>query len=400
MKRKLFCIFLVLVGAAVIAGTILLSLGRPEEADASAVYALIILSVITIIAAAASMSEPYIFEMTERERTLLWVYRAVNIVSILVCFAFIVIMFFLTGYYSDFVLPNAVLLIFPAAASMIVAALNLRVRPPIVRRNIIKVAVTLLISAGLIFVYASCMPKYAIEDGIKILHTDEEFAQKDVYYPAFFAPGEPNGYIYRVVDYSYDELIGSNPFYRELFEYYCDSYGYDANGLHDVKGYIIFNPATGAFAYVRTKEQDLTFSPGDWPEFNWNFMQDRDKQHATVLNLYFREWYPAMNMYADDVNPMLTVSSNEWDSKIVDVMYPHNFPEDEARAFLRSIGEEELKTKLLKQLNDLDQVVVFDKKEDGTLGLTIKGTKGKTVEVYFFGIDIATYQDGEIVLKL
>ncbi len=81
-------------------------------------------------------------------------------------------------------------------------------------------------------------------------------------------------------------------------------------------------------------------------------------------------------------------------------MYPNSYPEDEAWTFLGSIGEEALKTKLLKQLNDLDQVVVFDKKEDGTLGLTIKGTKGKTVEVYFFGIDIATYQDGEIVLKL
>ena len=52
MKRKLLCIFLMLAGAAVIAGTILLSQGRSEYADGSPVDTLILLSVVTIAAAA------------------------------------------------------------------------------------------------------------------------------------------------------------------------------------------------------------------------------------------------------------------------------------------------------------------------------------------------------------
>jgi hypothetical protein len=95
-----------------------------------------------------------------------------------------------------------------------------------------------------------------------------------------------------------------------------------------------------------------------------------DGRHGAVLNLYFREWWPDDTASSDLKNPMLSVSSSEWDANMEDVTYPRNFPEDEARAFLKSLGEEELKIKLLKKINELGSAVVLDKKEDNTLDLT------------------------------
>jgi len=89
----------------------------------------------------------------------------------------------------------------------------------------------------------------------------------------------------------------------------------------------------------------------------------------------FREEYGMSETFCAD--------SGEWDAKLKDVMYPHNFPEDEARAYLQSIGEETLKTKIFEQINELDSKF-----------------KDMTIEVYFFGIDTAAYKNGEIELKV
>jgi hypothetical protein len=371
-----------LAGATTIVGSIILSQGI-YRSDTSPLYSLIILSVLTIAAAGWYMNrEPDRPEVSGRERVLLLAFRTVNILAMLVCFAFVVIMFFLTDYYPDAVLRNVYLLIIPATVSIVVAALNLKIHPPIRVRNIAKSALALIIAVVLCFVYINDMPKYSIDDGIRILRSDEEFAQKDVFYPSCGSTGEPPLYVYRFgSDPVYDELSGSNLFYCDSYEYYCDSYSYDVNGLHDVKGYIIFNPITGAYEYMRTHEQDQAFSPGELPEFDWNYMKDTDGQHSAVLNLYFREWYPFSEAFSGGWNLILSVSSDKWDEKLKDVMYPHNFPEDEARVFLQSMGEEALKTKLLKNNG------------------WYRYLKDGTIEIYFFGIDIATYQNGEIILK-
>lgn len=83
------------------------------------------------------------------------------------------------------------------------------------------------------------------------------------------------------------------------------------------------------------------------------------------------------------MNRRFSAGSGDWDAKVNEIMYPHSFPEDEARAFLKSMGEETLESKLLEQIDSL-------------------GTKLKdeTIEVYFFGMGIATYQNGEIAVKL
>jgi hypothetical protein len=336
-------------------------------------------------------------EATKRERIFLQVFRAVGILAILVCLAFVIIMLFLTRYYTNW-MSNIFPLMALAVVGIGVAALNLKVRPPIIGRGIAKVAVALVIAASLLFVYLNYMPKYSLKDGANMLSSNEEFAQKDVFYPALHSLGEPDGYIARFGDPLYDQFFGANPFYDELHEFHCDSYSYDADGLHVIKGYIIFNPATGAYEYMRTQNQDRSFKPGEWPEFNWNFMEDEDRQHDAVLNLYFREWYFSDSLAAKS-NPMLSVSSGEWDANMKEVIYPHNFPEDEARTFLKSIDEEALKTKILEQIKEMDSTVVLQN-EDNTAGLAVIHTIDKTIEVFFFDIDIATYQNGEIVLKI
>lgn len=83
------------------------------------------------------------------------------------------------------------------------------------------------------------------------------------------------------------------------------------------------------------------------------------------------------------LNREFSASSGEWDAKLRDVMYPHNFPEEEARAFLRNMGAETLKAKLLEQLTGIDSEF-----------------EGGTVEIFFYGIGIAAYKDGQITLKL
>ncbi len=109
-------------------------------------------------------------------------------------------------------------------------------------------------------------------------------------------------------------------------------------------------------------------------------MVDKEGRHDAVLNLYYREWWGMYKIYP--VLDRIPVGSGEWDAKIKDILYPHSFPEDEARAFLQSMGEEPLKAKLLEEINDLGS-----KYQD------------KTIDLFFFGFDIGTCQNGEIVLK-
>ncbi len=373
MKKTLLCIFLMLAGAAVIAGAILLSLGRYEYFDASPACTLVFLSIVTIAAAAFHIKSPDAPEVSEREKAILRAFRAVSVLAILADLVFIVIMFFLTRYYDHGLfrhLHNVLPLMVLAIVGVAAAALNLKGRPPFIGRDIAKAAAALVITAALCFVYINYMPKYSHDDGLNILLSDKEFAQKDI-----VGSDETTSR-----DFGYTELFGGNPFYNDLYAYHCDSFGYDAGGLHITKGCILFNPATGAYEYMHTEDQDKTYSPGDWPEFNYYFLQDKDGQHNTAINLYFREWWwgpwggpievSAMNFYFSGGN-------DELGAKLKDAKYPHNFPEDEARAFLRSMGEERLKAKLLE---------------------LIKGNQ--TVEVYFFGIDIATYRNGEITLKI
>ena len=392
MKRKLLCIFFMLVGAAALVGTILLSFKRSEYADASPVITLIILSIATMAVAEWYMNrEPYTNQVSGREKAILWAFRAVNILATLVCLTFVVLLWFLTRDYTNW-MKNVWPLMVLAAAGITAASLGLKDRPPInIERGITKAAVALLISTLLVLAYVNELPKYSLNDGINMLRSKQENADKDVY---DFDIRLADSYIIRGA--GDNESFGPNPFLSLLYEYGCDSVNYNTNGLQIKKGYIHCNPANGANEYLRTQEQDLVFSPGEWPEFSWHFLNDRDGQHNAVLNLYFRQ---LEKEYPDTDNLMFTVGADEWDVKLKDTLYPHNFPEDEARSFLQSIGEEELKAKLLKQINDMAQAVVIGKKEGGTLGLVVTGTKGKTVEVYFFGIDIATYQNGEIVLK-
>ena len=384
MRRKLVCIFFMLVGAAIIAGTLFLLPGRFRNNDMSPFYSLIILSVLTIAAAGWYMNrESDRPEVSGHERSQLLAFRAVNILSMLICLVFIIIMYFLTGHYPDAVLRNVYLLIIPATVSIILAALNMKVYPSITIRDITKTSIAFVIAVVLCFVYINDMPKYSIDDGISILRSDEKFAQKDVFYPSYGSTGEPPVYVYRFgCDPVYDELSGSNLFYSDSYEYYCDSYSYDGDGLHDVKGYIIFNPITGTYEYMRTQEQDQAFSSGVWPDFDWNCIQDTDGQHNAVLNLYFREWYPFSEEISGGWNLILSVGSDEWDSRLKDVMYPHNFPEDEALVFLRNMGEEALMTKVLEIIN-----------------VTDSDLEDNTIEIFFFGIDIAAYKNGEIVMK-
>jgi hypothetical protein len=96
---------------------------------------------------------------------------------------------------------------------------------------------------------------------------------------------------------------------------------------------------------------------------------------------YSRARFYLSELYAKIIG--ISSGSGEWDAKMKDVMYPHNFPEDEALTLLRSMGEETLKTKILEQID-----------------WSFSKFKDKTIEVFFYGIDIATYQNGEITLKL
>lgn len=385
MKRKLICNFIMILGAVIFAGTILFPPIIFINDDKSAFYALIIISVLMIIYAAwYKNTKPESIQLCGRDKVFLRALRTVNILAILVCFAFVVIMNFLTSYYPDVVLRNVYLLIIPATVSIFVAMLSLKVQPPIRLWNIAKSAFALFIAVALSIIYVNDIPKYSIEHGINILRSDEEFAQKDVFYPAFdstrYHPVYQDMYVSNPVlnDSSLNDL-----FYHDFYLYYCDSYSFDEDGLHDIKGYIIFSPITGENEYIRTQVQDQVFGSREWPLFDWNIMRHRYGQKSAVLNLYFREWHPLSECFSGGWHLDISVSNGEWDSRLKDVLYPHNFPESEALSFLQSIGEEELKTKLLAQINEPSLEC-----------------KDKTVEVYFFGIDIATYQNGEIVLKL
>lgn len=428
MKSKVLCIFLMLAGIAVIVGLILFSLGRSGIGDTITFYTPILLSLVTIAAAAFHMNEPdeasggkkallgsifivsiaaailvslsfIVFspkpiffilvaitvatwfrrvkdkpdepEVTRRGMVFLRVFRAVSILAILVCLAFLVIMFFLMRDLSFLLhMQNVRPLIGLPLAGITVAALSLKLRAPVSGRGIgraarcVPIVVAVTITAALGFIYLNYLPKYSWEDGENMLRSDEKFAQKDV-----FIDG-------RVEDWGEPGSFGFNPFYAILYRFNCDSYGYDAGSLHIEKGYILFNPATGAHEY--TLEEEQTYSPGDWPSlfFSSSLIYEEDGQHDAVLNLYFREPWGNGEGWWDKS------SSGEWNKKMKAVMVPHNFPEDEAREFLRSMGEEALKTKLLEQINSLGS-----KFED------------MTIEVFFFGIDIGTYHDGEIVLK-
>ncbi len=395
MRRKLICIFFILVGIAAFTGTILLSLGRYEYADISPVLTLLILSIATVVAAARRIqdnpNEPEV-EVSGRDAVYLRAFRAGGILAILACLAFIVAMLFVT---RDYALMQNVLLLMALAAAGIVAALqSLVVRPPIVRWDIVKFVAALVIAASLGFVYVNYMPKYSWEDGMNMLRSDEEFSQKDVFYPDVHNLWSAIGVFPRYDDYT-KSLFGGNPFYKGLFQYLCASYGYDADGLQIMRGDIIFNPATGACEYEHKQEWDRTYSPGEWPDFNsgtmgnyqelnWNFMCDKDGQHDAVLNLFFRESCN-LESYIYQGNKTFT-ASDEWDSMMKDVMYPHNFPEDEARAFLKSLDKEALKTKFFEQIT--------------LLGPEVYLYKVKNIEIFFFGIDVGTYQNGEIVLEL
>ncbi len=379
MKRKLLCIFFMLTGVATIAGAILHSLKRPENADVSPLYTLIILSAVTIIAAAWNVREPYKPELSERDSKIQRVYRTVNILAILVCLAFVILMLFMTDDYTDSMRHITFLMIL-AGAGIILAAYCLKERPPIIRRDIAKTASALLISAMLIVVYLTCMPKYSLDDSITRLRTEKENAENYIFDLSDYNISLVDSYAPRWAG-DMDAAFGPNPFYIMMYQFGCDSYRYDADGLHIVKGYINYNPANGAYEFARAQEQDLVFGPGEWPVFNYNFLYDNDGQHSAVLNLFIRELDDS-DWVKYDASSTLIVGSGEWDAKLKDVMYPHNFPEDEARTFLKSMGEEALKTKLLKQINELNSEF-----------------NDKMIEVYFFGIDIATYQNGEIVLK-
>ncbi len=379
MKRKLLCIFFMLAGVAIIAGTILLTLKRSEYANPSPVYTLIILSAVTIIAAAWNMREPYKPELSKRDRKIQRVYRTVNILAILVCLAFVILMLFMTDDYTNSMRHITSLMIL-AGAGIILAAYCLKERPPIISRDIAKTAGALLISAMLIVVYLTCMPKYSLDDSITMLRSEKENAKNYIFDLRDFNISLVDSYAPRWAG-DMDAAFGPNPFYIMMYQFGCDSYRYDADGLHIVKGYINYNPANGAYEFARAQEQDLLFSPGEWPVFNYNFLYDSDGQHSAVLNLFIRELDDS-DWVKYDASSTLIVGSGEWDAKLKDVMYPHNFPEDEARTFLKSMGEEALKTKLLKQINELNSEF-----------------NDKMIEVYFFGIDIATYQNGEIVLK-
>lgn len=392
MRRKLICIFFILVGVAIFVGTIILSQERTKYNDTSPVWTLIILSIAMIAAALWYFRETYKPEISQRQRVFLWAFRIVNILAILVCLAFVIMMFFMTDYYSDLML-NVSLLMILAAVGITSAAFSLKKYPPNIWMDIIRTAIALIVAVTLCFISLNYMPKYSQEQGINMLRSDEGFAQKDVFYPSLCSPGEPNGRTYRhLYDQSYEQF-GGNPFFDELFYYSCDSYGYDADGLHIMIGFIDYNPATGEYEYMRKQERDKTYSRGDYPQFNWNFIYDDNQQHNAVINLYLREWWVADT--APNMNRTFFASSGSaWDAKLKEVMYPHNFPESEARAFLRSFGEEALKTKLLEQINNITML-----RPDNTGRLTTIGPKEKTIEVYFFGINIATYQNGEIVLK-
>lgn len=322
-------------------------------------------------------------EVTRHGMVFLRAFHAVGILIILACFGVIVIMFFITrNDYGPFrAFHNVRLLMTLAGAGIAAAALSLKQRAPVSARGNARVVrcVPVTVAVAIIFVlgsvYLNCMPKYSIDDGLNIVLSDEELAQKDI---AGFYETTPS-YFFE------DALFAGNPFYTNLFSYQCDSFGYDA-GLHIEKGFILFNPATGEYEYMRTKGQDKTYSVGDWPELTGNFMQDKDGQHNAVLNLYYRDlWYMGVwgwQPEGSEMNRAFSVDSSEWDATLKDVMYPHSFPENEARAFLRSMGEETLKTKLLEQIDLLDSKYT-----------------DKTIDLFFFGIDIGTYQNGEIILK-
>ncbi len=364
MKRKLICVLFIIAGVAAIAGTILLSLKRSEYADSSPVLALILFSVITIIAAARNINrEPLKPEVSGREKTFLRCYRAVCILAILICLAFVAVMFFISGYYT-FRMQNVLPLTALAIAGSAAAALSMKERPPLNWRSITKASIALVITAALCFVYLRYMPKYSMESAMDALRSKKEFTQTDVYYDG----GNR--------EWNDPELFKGNPFYLDLFAYNCDSYSYDAGGLHAARGYIQFNPATGEYKYTLKEKRDMTFSSGiEAPFFSSILMQSKDGQHDTVINLYLRKpWGQGEHFF-------IYPDSGERDVKIKEVMYPHNFPGDKARAFLRDMGKEMLKTKVLWCLSGSQ-------------------FKDETIEVFFCGIDIATYQDGEIILKI
>ncbi len=444
MRRKLICIFFILVGIATIAMTILFSrVGTPFY------DAIIFLSVMTILAAAwffsnelkkgtvflwvfrivivlavlagfiffvialfpenpfysliilfagvsiaalmiatwHNESEPVMPVVSDRGTVLLWVFRAAGILVILADLAFIAIIWFLTGKYGEDPFQNVLLLLLLAIAGIAAAALSLKLRAPVSGRGkgraarCIPLVAALAITIALGSVYLNYMPKYTIEEGLNIVLSDTEFAQKDIRggayetVPRFLLEDGLYG-----DDPYYTDLFGGNPYYNYLYSYQCDSCAYDADGLHMLKGFILFNPATGEYEYTHAEEQDKTYSPGDWPEFFWTLFFDEYRQHNSVLNLYYREWW---HPEASEKDQWVLVDSSDWDANIKEVIVPHSFPEDEARAFLSSKGEETLKAKLLEQISLLGPEVYQD----------------KTIEVFFFGIHVATYQNGEIVLK-
>ncbi len=405
--RKLIYFFGMILGAAFIVNTIFISPRRFYNHDNSAFYALIILSVLTIIASTWQITrEPVKLQLSEPDKVFLRVFRIVNILAILVCFTFVVIMNFLTDHYPYAMLRNVYFLIIPAAVSIILAALSLKVYPPVRVWGTVMTLIALVLAGAISFFYLNYMPKFLLNDGINTLRSDTEFSQKDVYYPInfrneldksiyfesfnynysgynpYFYPAEElHGRVY--IDPFNDQIFGANPFFYPLYNYSCDSYGYDESGLHVVKGCIIFNPATGEYKY--TNKQELRLSAEGRPELSWNYIHDKDLKHSDVFNLFFRDWsvWKHTGASAKEGNPMLAVSSDEWTSRIKDVLYPHSFPEDEARAYLKSMGDEAFKTILLEEINELNSEFI-----------------DKTIEVYFFGIDIATYQNGEIVLRL
>ncbi len=391
MRRKLICIFFMLAGIAAFTGTILLSRGRFEDADLSPVFTLLILSIVTISAAARHIknkpNEPEV-EASGRDMVFLRAIRAVGILAMLACLGFIVVMFFMARYYRDW-MRNGFYLMVLAVAGITAADLSLKVRPHITGRDIAKAVVALTITAALGFVYLIYMPKYKPYDGLDFLRSDRGLAQMDVFYPNAVYNRNSISFRDQREHERYIELFGDNPFCDAFFQYQYASYSYDADGLHYTAGYIDFDSVTGAYVYTHWGNYDKTYSPGDWPDFNnrdilgdypelnWNFMCDKNGKHDAVLNLFFRDWQ-SLARYTDWGNQTFTASSGEWDLMMKDVMYPHNFPEDEARAFLQSLDEETLKTKCYEQITFYNV---------------------KTIEIFFFGINIGTYQNGEIVLK-
>ncbi len=244
-------------------------------------YSLIILfagvSIAALMAAAwHNESEPDLTAVSGRGVVFLWGFRVVSVLAILADLAFIVIMWFLTGEYRDDALHHGLLLMVLAVTGIGAAALSLKLRAPVTGRGkgravrCIPLVAALAITFALGSVYLNYMPKYTQDEGLSMILSDNEFAQKDI-----TGSYESHEFFFEDELFAgnshYAELFGGNPYYTDLYDYQCDSFGYDAGGLYIKKGFILFNPTNGDHEYIRTEKQDKTYSPGDWPEFDGKF---------------------------------------------------------------------------------------------------------------------------------